>query len=212
MARTQNREMTDSEKPPVDASRPESPVGVTGTDHVTLEGTNTAATIEFYRDILGMSLVLRQPNLDRRHLTHLFFDPGDGRLVTFFVDDDRESTDLPDPDPGQVHHLAFRIEGDRIDDITAGLEAAGYPVSEYDRGAFHSLYTEDHNGLTIELVADKFVVPDDRRGEVLALAQSLRVEDGSEFVESEHMREAIERLGLEVSRHEVGDAPAGRDY
>ena len=203
--------MTESEEPPVDATRPDSPVGVTGVDHVTLEGTNTEATVEFYRDILGMSLVLRQPNLDRRHLTHLFFDPGDGRLISFFVGDDREPADLPDPDPGEVHHLAFRIEGDRIEEIMDGLEEAGYPVSEFDRGAFHSLYTEDHNGLTVELVADKFAVPDDRRGEVLALAQQLRVEDGAEFVEAEHMREAVDRLGLDVEERTVGDAPTGRE-
>ncbi|MEF8851604.1 MAG: VOC family protein [Haloarculaceae archaeon] len=205
--------MSDSTGPPVDATRPESPVGVAGTDHVTLEGTNTADTVEFYRDILGMSLVLRQPNLDRRHLTHLFFDTGDGRLLTFFVDEERELTELDDPAPGQVHHLAFRIDGDRIDEITAGLEEAGYPVSEYDRGAFHSLYTEDHNGLVIELVADKFAVPDEHRAEALALAQHLREADGADFVESEHLREAIEQLGLDVEEHEVGDADAaGRDF
>lgn len=204
--------MSDSREPTVDASRPDSPVGVTGTDHVTLEGTNTSDTIEFYRDILGMPLVLRQPNLDRRHLTHLFFDAGDGRLISFFVDEDRDSTDLPAPDPGQVHHLAFRIDGDRIKEITEALEDAGYPVSEYDRGAFHSLYTEDNNGLTVELVADKFAVPDERRGEVLALAQHLRVDDGAEFVEAEHVREAIEQLGLDVQEREVGDAPTGRDF
>lgn len=204
--------MSDSREPTVDASRPDSPVGVTGTDHVTLEGTNTSDTIEFYRDILGMPLVLRQPNLDRRHLTHLFFDAGDGRLISFFVDEERDSADLPDPDPGQVHHLAFRIDGDRIEEITEALEEAGYPVSEYDRGAFHSLYTEDNNGLTVELVADKFAVPDERRGEVLAFAQHLRVADGAEFVEAEHVREAIEQLGLDVQEREVGDAPTGRDF
>jgi catechol 2,3-dioxygenase-like lactoylglutathione lyase family enzyme len=204
----------ESTEPPVDATNRDSTVGVVGTDHITLEGTNTEDTIEYYRDILGMPLVLRQPNLDRRHLTHLFFDAGDGRLVTFFVNEERDSADLSDPDPGQVHHMAFRIEGDRIDEIKGGLEDAGYPVSEYDRGAFHSLYTEDNNGLTIELVADKFPVPDERRGEVLALAQQLREADGADFVESEHMREAIEQLDLDVDEQEVGDTDAatGRDF
>jgi len=206
--------MSDATDPQVDATKPESPVGVVGTDHITVEGTNTEDTVEFYRDILGMPLVLRQPNLDRQHLTHLFFDMGDGRLLTFFVNEERDSADLPDPDPGQVHHLAFRIDGDRIDEITAGLEDRGYPVSEFDRGAFHSLYTEDNNGLVIELVADKFAVPDDRRGEVLALAYQLRVEDGADFVEAEHMRAAIDQLGLEVQEREVGDTEAatGRDF
>ena len=194
------------------AERPESPVGVVGSDHVTLEGTDTEATIEFYRDILGMPLVLSQPNLDRRHLTHLFFDPGDGRLVSFFVSDDRETHEGPiDPDPGEVHHLAFRIEGDRIDAVKSGLEEAGYDYSEFDRGAFHSLYTHDHNGLTVELVADKYVVPDDRRGEVLALAHGKRVEAGAEFVEDEHMEAALAELGLPVDRVDVGEAETGRD-
>lgn len=197
----------------VSAERPASPVGVVGSDHVTLEGTNTEATIEFYRDILGMPLVLSQPNLDRKHLTHLFFDPGDGRLVSFFVSDDREVRETPvDPDPGEVHHLAFRVEGDRLDEVKTGLTEADYDYSEFDRGAFHSLYTRDHNGLTIELVADKYAVPDDRRGEVLALAHGKRVETGAEFVENEHMEAALEELGLPVERIDVGEAQTGRDF
>jgi catechol 2,3-dioxygenase-like lactoylglutathione lyase family enzyme len=198
--------------PAVDATTPESPVGVRGTDHVTIEGTDPEATVEFYRDVLGLPLVLRQPNLDRQELTHLFFDTGDGRLLTVFVGEDREVADLPGPQPGQVHHLAFRIDGDRIDEIKAGLAERGSPVSEYDRGAFHSLYTEDHNGLTIELVADKFDVPDDRRGEVLALAQQKRVAAGADFVDDDHLRAAIEELGIDATEHDLGDAATGRDF
>ncbi|MFC7138156.1 VOC family protein [Halobaculum litoreum] len=201
-----------SEETPVTAERPDSPVGVVGTDHITLEGTNPAETIAFYRDLLGLPLVLRQPNLDRNHLTHLYFDTGDGRLLTFFVHEDRDSVDLPDPEPGQVHHLAFRIESDRVAEVAAALEAADKPVSEYDRGAFHALYTEDHNGLTIELVADKYAIPDDRRGEVLARAHAERIEDGAEFVASTHMETALRELGIGVERNAIRTAAAGRDY
>ena len=158
-----------------------------------------------------MPLVLRQPNLDRTHLTHLSFDAGDGRLLTFFVDEERGSTDSVHADPGEVHHLAFRVDGDRIEEIAEALEEAGHPVSEFDRGAFRSLYTADNNGLGIELVADKFTVPDERRGEVLALALHLPMEDGADFVESEHVREAITRLGLRIEERETKDAPTGRD-
>ncbi|WP_299236333.1 VOC family protein [Natronomonas sp.] len=200
-----SRETTD-----VDAEPPDSPISLRGTDHITVEGTNTEETIEFYRDLLGMPLVLSQPNLDRSELTHLFFDTGDGRLLTVFVSDERDSADATAAAPGQVHHLAFRIDPDEIDEIARELDDAGYPVSEYDRGAFHSLYTEDNNGLTLELVADKFAVPDDRRGEVLATAQRHRVERGAEYVDSEHMRAALEELGIEVVEREIGDAPAGR--
>ena len=197
---------------PVTAEAPDAPISLVGTDHVTLEGTDPAETIAFYRDLLGLPLVLSQPNLDRNHLTHLYFDTGDGRLLTFFVHEDRDSVDLPDPDPGQVHHLAFRIEADAVAETYAALEDAGKPVSEYDRGAFHALYTEDHNGLTIELVADKFEIPDDRRGEVLAHAHGLRLEDGAEFVASKHMVAALEALDVPVVENEIRPAAAGRDY
>ena len=196
----------------IDASRPDSPIHLRGTDHITLEGTNKDETIAYYRDLLGCPLVLSQPNLDRKELTHLFFDTGDGRLISFFVSDDRETTSLDKPQPGQVHHLAFRIAGDQLAEIEESLTEAGYPVSEYDRGAFHSLYTRDPNGLTIELVADKFTVPSEKRGEVLAVAHHLRVEEGAEFVETRHMEEAISELGLEVEQFDLRDADPGRDF
>lgn len=197
---------------PVTAERPDSAFHTTGTDHVTLIGSNPDETIAFYRDVLGMSLVLRQPNLDRPDVTHLFFESGDGRLVTFFVHEDRESVDRQEPGVGAVHHLAFSIDHERLDEVKSGLEDAGYDYSEYDRGAFHSLYTSDHNGLTIELVVDKYAIPDDRRGEVLARAQAARVAAGAEFVDDEHLEAALEELGLPVERRAVGEAPTGRAY
>lgn len=126
------------------------------------------------------------------------------------VDEERDSVDLTPPDPGRVHHLSFRIDGDRIGQIRGVLEDVGYAVTKFDRGAFHSLYTTDHNCLVIELVAASYAVPDDRRGEVLATPHALRVEDGADYVEREHMREAIDRLGLEVGAADFGDAPTGR--
>ncbi|MCD2204043.1 VOC family protein [Halobacterium sp. KA-6] len=196
---------------PVTADRPDSQLRVQGTDHITVEGTDPGETIQFYRDILGMPLVLSQPNLDRSELTHLFFETGDGRLLTFFVTDERDSASLSDPAPGHVHHLAFRIEGKRINEIKTALDDAGHSWSEYDRGAFHSLYTEDNNGLTIELVAEKFTIPDDRRSAVLATAHQKRVADDAEFVTERHMREALAELGIEAEQRDLNTAPAGRD-
>lgn len=196
---------------PVDPEPPEGSVGILGTDHITVEGSNPDDTIAFYRDLLGMPLVMSQPNLDRSHLTHLFFDTGDGRMLTFFVSEERDSTDVPDPVPGQVHHLAFRIDDDRNAAIAERLRGAGYPVNAFDRGIFHSLYTEDPNGLGIELVIDKFGVPEARRGELLARAHRHRIDDGEAYVQDRHMEAAMEELGLEASSREGGNAPAGRD-
>ncbi len=201
------------EDPDVTARPPESRVGVTGTDHVTVTGSNVEDTVAFYRDLLGMPLVMRQPNLDQPEVTHLFFDTGDGRLLTFFVNEGRESNPRPiQPGVGGVHHLAFRVEADRLEKIKAALEKEGHGFNEFDRGAFHSLYTRDHNGLTIELVADVYAVPDDRRGEALAIAQQKRIEDGADYVDDRHLEAALEELGIDAERNEIPDAPAGSGY
>ena len=63
----------------------------------------------------------------------------------------------------------------------------------------------------IELVAETFGAPDDRRGEVLALAHGERIADGSEFVRAEHVRTAVEELGIDAEEHDVRGTPAGRD-
>jgi hypothetical protein len=146
-----------------------------------------------------MPLVLRQPNLDAPHVTHLFFDTGDGRMLTFFVEEERSSRSGRQRTPiGGVHHLAFRYEPSELADVKAGLEAAGHRYHEVDRGIFHSLYTHDNNGLVIELAADKYAIPDDRRGEVLAHAQGERLRDGAEYATAEHLAAALAALDLPV--------------
>jgi catechol 2,3-dioxygenase-like lactoylglutathione lyase family enzyme len=196
----------------VTAERPDSLMHAAGWDHVTLIGSNAEDTIAFYRDVLGLPLVVRQPNLDCQEVEHLFFDAGDGRLVTFFVDESRDSVDAQDPGVGAVHHLAFSIEPEELPAIRDRLTGAGHRVSEYDRGAFHSLYTHDHNGLVIELAADKYEIPDDRRGEVLARAQAARVADGADFIDSGHLETALEELGLPVVPYDLPAAATGRDF
>ncbi|WP_312912354.1 VOC family protein [Natronosalvus caseinilyticus] len=194
----------------ITADRPDSPIQTTGTDHITLIGSNAEDTIAYYRDVLGMPLVLKQPNLDDPTSTHLFFDTGDGRIITFFVSDDRQSNPAPlRHQIGSVHHLAFSIDPERFVDTREALEEAGYGYNEFDRGIFHSLYTRDNNGLTIELATDKFSIPDDRRAEVLATTQRIREEDGSDFAEERHMEAALEELGIDVEKQELPDAPTG---
>ncbi|MFB6169523.1 MAG: VOC family protein [Haloarculaceae archaeon] len=202
--------MTEEYETEITAARPDAPIHLSGTDHITLIGSNVEDTVAFYRDLLGMPLVLRQPNLDQPEVTHLFFDTGDGRILTFFCADDRESHSGPQRvGVGGVHHLAFSVEAERFEETRAALEDAGKRYSVFDRGAFHSLYTRDHNGLTIELATDKWDIPDDRRGEVLALAHHKRVEAGAEYVDDEHMEAALEELGLPVERADLEPAPTG---
>ncbi len=198
------------EAAPVTSSLPDSPFHTVGTDHITVWGSNEADTIEFYRDILGMPLVLRQPNLDDPSQTHLFFDTGDGRILTFFVSDDRPSHTGPQRGGvGAVHHLCFSVEAEEYRDIMAAFDERDIRYNVFDRGIFHSIYTTDNNGLVIELSADKYEIPNEKRGDILAEAQQLREADGAEFAKDEHLRQAIENLGLPVQRNDLPDAPTG---
>ena len=207
---TADQEVDQTAEVPVTAESPESPIHTTGTDHITIWGSNAADTIAFYRDLLGMPLVLRQPNLDDPSQTHLFFDTGDGTILTFFVSDDRPSNARPlRSDTGAVHHLCFNIEPERFEDVQAALDDAGRGYNVFDRGIFFSLYTRDHDGLVIELTADKFDFPDERKGEVLATTQRIREEAGADYAQTEHLAAALEELGIEAEAHDLPDADSG---
>ncbi len=61
-----------------------------GGRHITLIGANRQVTIDFWEGVLGMPFVFEQPNLDRAEEGHLYFDPGDGRLITKTLTKDKE--------------------------------------------------------------------------------------------------------------------------
>jgi catechol 2,3-dioxygenase-like lactoylglutathione lyase family enzyme len=195
---------------PVTADLPDSPFHTTGTDHMTIWGSNEEDTVAFYRDLLGMPLVLRQPNLDDPSQTHLFFDTGDGRIVTFFVSDDRPSNRRGQRGQvGSVHHLCFSVDPDRFEEMVEAIEEDGRGYNIFDRGIFFSLYTQDNNGLVIELSTDKYDIPDERRGEVLAKTQEIREEAGADYAKDEHMKAALDELGMDSTAHDLPDAASG---
>ena len=56
-----------------------------GVHHITLVGADRQTSIAFWEGVLGMPFVFEQPNLDNARDSHLYFDPGDGRLITVFT-------------------------------------------------------------------------------------------------------------------------------
>ena len=81
-----------------------------GVHHITLVGADRQTSIDFWEGVLGMPFVFEQPNLDRASESHLYFDPGDGRLITVFTDESRKPEPTRTPtDIGCVHHLAFAV-------------------------------------------------------------------------------------------------------
>ena len=81
-----------------------------GVHHITLVGANRQTSVDFWEGVLGMPLVFEQPNLDDPEQNHLYFDPGDGRLITIFTSESWKPDSRPNPTGiGNLHHLAFAV-------------------------------------------------------------------------------------------------------
>ena len=132
-----------------------------GVHHITIVGADRQTSIDFWEGVLGMPFVFEQPNLDNEAESHLYFDPGDGRLITVFTNEER----VPDPDrtptdPGCVHHLAFAVSQATFYHAAERLDERGIRHSGVkDRGFMDSIYFEDPLGLLIELASYRFEPP-----------------------------------------------------
>lgn len=168
-----------------------------GVHHITLTGADRRTSIDFWEGVLGMPFVFEQPNLDNAGESHLYFDPGDGRLITIFTDDSRVADSRRTPtEPGCVHHIAFAVSLATFRQVAARLEARGIAHSgPKDRGFMDSIYFKDPLGLLIELAAYRFEPPAGRtHAEVLLEAHRLRVARGDHHIEEVHLADAIEAL------------------
>ncbi len=141
-------------------------IPTTGVHHITLIGSNRQDTIDFYTGVLGMPLVFEQPNLDVPEEMHLYFDAGDGRLITFFVRENRATDSSLVPEVvGNVHHIAYEVSRETFDRAARGLEERGFPnTGRVDRGFMDSLYFRDPNGFLIELATYTFTPPPESAG------------------------------------------------
>jgi catechol 2,3-dioxygenase-like lactoylglutathione lyase family enzyme len=168
-----------------------------GVHHITIVGADRQTSIDFWEGVLGMPFVFEQPNLDNASESHLYFDPGDGRLITIFTNEER----TPDPtrtpiDPGCVHHLAFAVSQASFMQAVERLDARGINHSGVkDRGFMDSIYFEDPLGLLIELASYRFEPPAGHgHADVLLEAHRLRVARGDHHIAAIHVADAIEAL------------------
>ena len=168
-----------------------------GVHHITLVGANRQTSIDFWEGLLGMPFVFEQPNLDNEGESHLYFDPGDGRLITIFTNEER----VPDPtrtstDQGCVHHIAFSLSHATFAQTVERLEERGIRHSGVkDRGFMDSIYFDDPLGLLIELSAYRFEPPAGyAHADVLLEAHAVRVARGDDAIAQVHLADAIEAL------------------
>ncbi|WP_273521550.1 VOC family protein [Rhodosalinus sediminis] len=168
-----------------------------GVHHITLVGANRQTSIDFWEGLLGMPFVFEQPNLDDPSESHLYFDPGDGRMITIFTDESRApDATRTSTGVGAVHHLAFTVSQSVFDQVEARLDARQVAHSgRKDRGFMESIYFEDPLGLTIELTYYRFTVPQGHRiADVMIAAHRVRVAEGARNIRQSHVARAIEGL------------------
>ncbi len=97
-----------------------------GVHHITLNGADRQTSIDFWEGVLGMPFIFDQPNLDNPGEGHLYFDPGDGRLITIFTNEARKPNADPVPEAvGSLHHLAFNVSQAMFWQVAARLDARG---------------------------------------------------------------------------------------
>lgn len=171
-------------------------IQVQGAHHITIVGSTRQSAIDFWEGLLGMPFVFEQPNLGNPDENHLYFDPGDGRLLTVFTNETRSDAGRRAPrEVGCVDHLAFNVSRATFLQAPARLKERGVEFYERDRGFMNSIYLRDPNGMTVELACYKFEVPEGFRAvDVLMKAHRLRVERQDHHIGEEHLADAIEQL------------------
>jgi catechol 2,3-dioxygenase-like lactoylglutathione lyase family enzyme len=184
-----------------------------GVHHITIVGADRQTSIDFWEGVLGMPFVFEQPNLDNESESHLYFDPGDGRLITVFTNEERER----DPsrtatDIGCVHHIAFAVSQATFHQTVERLDERGIRHSGVkDRGFMDSIYFEDPLGLLIELASYRFEPPVRyTHAEVLLEAHKIRVDRGDYNIDQVHLADAVETL-VTRSRASLSDDRLPKD-
>ena len=184
-----------------------------GVHHITLVGADRRTSIDFWEGVLGMPFVFEQPNLDNPGESHLYFDPGDGRLITVFTNEARKP-DRARTSTGQgaVHHMAFSVSQATFRQAVQRLDERGMKHSgPKDRGFMDSIYFEDPLGLLIELASYRFEPPFGcSYADVMIEAHRIRVARGDYNIAEEHLADAIELL-VERRQQSLSDDRTAKD-
>jgi glyoxalase family protein len=186
-----------------------------GVHHITLIGAARQTSIDFWEGVLGMPFIFEQPNLDVPEESHLYFDPGDGRLITVFTDERRKVDPTRNPEGiGNLHHIAFTVSHATYTQIARRLDERGISnTGEVDRGFMNSLYFRDPLGQLLELACYKFEPPiGATHADVLREAHLLRVARGDHHIADEHLTDAIELLTVRRQGSLSGDRTAKDPY
>jgi catechol 2,3-dioxygenase-like lactoylglutathione lyase family enzyme len=132
---------------------------IRGWHHHAIRTRDMVKTRAFYEGILGLPLtgtwvekfdVIKQTP---SNYMHCFFELGDGSALAFFQFEEGMRDDpMPMPRDPYEHHIALGV--DTVAEVRAfkqRLTEAGLPALEVDHGYCFSVYTQDPNGMVVEV-------------------------------------------------------------
>jgi len=130
--------------------------------HVAYRCRDAKETVEFYRDLLDMDLVLaisedQVPSTKAEDpYMHIFLDAGQGNVLAFFEVPNSPPMGRDENTPDWVQHIAFELEDmATLRAALKRLEAAGLDViGPTDHHIFKSIYFRDPSGHRLELCAN----------------------------------------------------------
>lgn len=129
-------------------------------NHVAFPTADTAATMRFYTEVLGMRLAgAVRPDRDgttseSEPSLHTFFATESGECIAFFEVPGFQPAPFADGAPLFTRHVAFGVEGeDQLLSWKRRLRALGIEVRGVvdHQGLWRSIYFMDPNGLVLEL-------------------------------------------------------------
>ena len=135
---------------PTDQSVGTASVGTGGVDHLALICSDVGHTIEFYIEVLGMTLNKVVPNRDEPSSTHIFLDMGGGNFLAFF--------DFPKMGPartqrgvGSMHHLSLKATPEQYAQMVKTLRARGIKHDIHGDDAKGAVYFRDPDDILLEV-------------------------------------------------------------
>lgn len=171
-------------------------IQIQGLNHITLTGFDRHRTVDFWEGVLGMPLVLDQRHPGNPAKCQLFFDTGNGCLLTVFTDENRQPAAKAGAASGGLHHLGLTVSRAVFEAATRRLDARRIKRSApKDRGFMQGIYFEDPWGLLIELCCYSFEPPaGSTHTDVLTEAHLIQIARGDASIGNCHLADAIERL------------------
>ena len=126
---------------------------LTGIHHITLLCRDLRRSVDFYRNVLGLTVVKQTVNEDDRDARHLFFGDADARPGTLITCLEYPELDEGTVGRGSTHHIALAVVSE--EELAAWrdyLTSQGIPITEVmNRTYFKSVYLRDPDGHIIEL-------------------------------------------------------------